>query len=313
MKSNNKEWNAIQSTLKSALRGVPVLAWRIWLDTPGVMATVAGLRGAFGKALQDLDEYVYRAVFRVQEAGDNTASPRYIVRPAPVDRQLNPAIDFIVFGSAVLHGRTLLQAWEKAAEFGLKVDGVRQPFQIRAVFVLHSDGRIQTGPAANAQEPWTLADVPWPVTGVDPLQPCRLIFPTVTRLKSGTQDLGACHEGLDGEGSPVAVKRGRTSDHLSLQQVIQNLLGRVHRMHLEPHVLNWEQLEGKAIAECFDLRCEWHGEEFDYQRNDTEIYGCRGEITLPDGPGNLWRLLAAGEWLHVGKNFTEGLGQVLIR
>jgi hypothetical protein len=62
----------------------------------------------------------------------------------------------------------------------------------------------------------------------------------------------------------------------------------------------------------------WQGERLDLKRysssQDREFYvdGVSGWLDLPEGPGELWPLLAALPWIHVGKSTVVGLGQATI-
>ncbi|MEW6744994.1 MAG: CRISPR system precrRNA processing endoribonuclease RAMP protein Cas6 [Planctomycetota bacterium] len=41
-----------------------------------------------------------------------------------------------------------------------------------------------------------------------------------------------------------------------------------------------------------------------------DLRGVCGMLELPDGPGELWPLLLAAQWLHVGKGTVMGLGRL---
>ncbi len=62
----------------------------------------------------------------------------------------------------------------------------------------------------------------------------------------------------------------------------------------------------------------WQGERLDLRRYsarqhaELEFRGVTGCLDLPQGPGELWPLLAAATWLHLGKGTVMGLGQVLV-
>ena len=53
-----------QRQLDSALRAIRVKAWRLHLETPGVVATVPMLRGVWGAALRAESEACYCRLFR---------------------------------------------------------------------------------------------------------------------------------------------------------------------------------------------------------------------------------------------------------
>ena len=73
-----------QRPLDSALRAIRVKAWRLHLETPGVVATVPMLRGVWGAALRAESEACYCRLFE----GAESERPRYLMRPAP--RWLSP-------------------------------------------------------------------------------------------------------------------------------------------------------------------------------------------------------------------------------
>ena len=68
-----------QRQLDSALRAIRVKAWRLHLETPGVVATVPMLRGVWGAALRAESEACYCRLFE----GAESERPRYLMRPAP--------------------------------------------------------------------------------------------------------------------------------------------------------------------------------------------------------------------------------------
>lgn len=71
------------------------------------------------------------------------------------------------------------------------------------------------------------------------------------------------------------------------------------------------------IARLVSAR-EWTGERLDLvrysarQEAELEMRGVSGGLELPEGPGELWPLLAALTWLHVGKGAVVGMGQLAI-
>ena len=48
------------------------------------------------------------------------------------------------------------------------------------------------------------------------------------------------------------------------------------------------------------------------QKTELEMRGVSGYLDLPDGPGPLWPLLAAAQWLHLGKGAVVGMGQLVV-
>ena len=62
----------------------------------------------------------------------------------------------------------------------------------------------------------------------------------------------------------------------------------------------------------------WRGKRQDLyrysgrQKTELEFRGVTGHLDLPKGPGSLFPLLAAAQWLHLGKATTVGLGKLTI-
>jgi hypothetical protein len=71
-------------------------------------------------------------------------------------------------------------------------------------------------------------------------------------------------------------------------------------------------LAARVVAE------PWQGQRFDLQRysarqdREFQVHGVCGCLDLPEGPGPLWPLLAALQWIHLGKSTIVGLGQLQI-
>jgi hypothetical protein len=81
----------------------------------------------------------------------------------------------------------------------------------------------------------------------------------------------------------------------------------------------WDQLTEDAIAVSHEIPQErWIGGRLDLlrysarQEEEVQINGVSGWLDLPAGPGPLWPLLAAVQWLHLGKSTVIGLGQLRI-
>jgi hypothetical protein len=62
----------------------------------------------------------------------------------------------------------------------------------------------------------------------------------------------------------------------------------------------------------------WRGRRLDLvrysgrQKAELEMRGVSGYLDLPEGPGPLWPLLAAAQWLHLGKGAVVGMGQLVV-
>jgi hypothetical protein len=78
-------------------------------------------------------------------------------------------------------------------------------------------------------------------------------------------------------------------------------------------------LSRQALNAARDTPAEpWQGERLDLhrysgrQRAELELRGITGYLDLPHGPGPLWPLLAAAQWLHLGKGTVMGMGQLSV-
>lgn len=270
------------------LHEVRVLPRRMRLETPGVQATVPMLRGVWGAALRELQGDVYREVFDPQTGSGHEASPAYLLRPAPPDPDFSPAVDWISFGAALPYDACLLRAWDIASGLGLGEH--RRRFFLRETRTLLPDGA-----PASLGEPWSLDRVPWPLP--DPNTPCRLTFPAPLRL----------------------MFRGRLSERPTLPDLIVAACRRFRTVAAADQRAAWEELGRQALALARETAAEpWQGARLDLhrysarQQADLELRGVSGTLDLPHGPGDLWPLLAAAQWLHLGKGTVMGLGQVWV-
>ena len=82
----------------------------------------------------------------------------------------------------------------------------------------------------------------------------------------------------------------------------------------------WSRISDEAIELSRCVPCgPWKGGRLDLERysgsqeRELEIRGVSGALDLPRGPDQLWPLLAASQWIHVGKSTNVGLGQIEIR
>jgi CRISPR-associated endoribonuclease Cas6 len=270
------------------LQGIPILPRQMLLETPGVQATVPLLRGVWGAALRELDDAVFRTVFDPQTGSGREASPAYLLRPAPPDPAFAPAVDWISFEAALPHDALLLRAWEIASAMGL--GPLRQPFFIRETRLLQADGT-----ATASGDPWTLDRVSWPLA--DPTAPCRLVFPAPLRL----------------------MFRGRLVKQPTLPDLVVAACRRFRAVSPPTQRDGWEELGWQALALARETATgPWQGERLDLHRYsarqqvDLELRGVSGSLELTHGPGDLWPLLAAAQWLHLGKGTVMGLGQLIV-
>lgn len=315
--------------LLAILGHLRILPRRILLDTPGVLATIPMLRGVWGAALHELDPAVYRAVFAPNEGSpvpaarrpastlaahvaaarkrqDMAGLPRgetaegakrtgptapasYVLRPAPPDPHFAPAMEWILIGDAMGHDAVLCRAWDIASGMGLGPQ--RRRFHLRRALVLRPDGTGVEGGDA-----WRLREAAWPL--YPGCQACRLVFPSPLRL----------------------IRYGRLIEQPTFSDIVIAACRRV-RAYLPPNLhATWDALSREALEASRSVPFHaWQGGRLDLHRYsasqaaELDLRGVAGWLELPAGPGPLWPLLAASQWLHVGKGSVMGMGQLQVQ
>lgn len=265
------------------LNALQILPRRFLLETPEVQATTPMLRGVWGAALHDSDPGAYQAVFSPPDGN----SPGYLLRPAPPDPQFAPAVDWILVGAGLRHEPALLRAWIIACGMGLGKQ--RQRFRI-----LQAPGLGPDGTATEEAVAWRLGEVPWPL----PVEsPCRLAFPAPLRI----------------------MRRDRLIRQPALTDLTVAACRRFRSFLPAEALAEWDQLTEYAIVVSHEIpQAHWVGDRLDLlrysarQEQEVQINGVSGWLDLPAGPGPLWPLLAAAQWLHLGKSTVIGLGQLRI-
>lgn len=282
---------SLANQVRQVLNQLVIYPRRLSLQTPGVRATVPMLRGVWGAALHDLDGDAYEAVF-VGRGPLSERAPRYILRPAPADPADAPALEWILLPGAEAFDDVLLRAWDVASGLGLGKE--RRRFHIRAIRPL--------GPGGEALAPsreacgWPVGQARWPVAGDPARAPCRLTFPAPLRLLRR-------HVLIERPAAPdlvVAALRRIEALLPAGGKVVAGLrsgfLGLARQVSARP----WE---GRRL----DL-VRYSGR----QKKELELCGVVGHLDLPEGPGDLWPLLAAAQWLHLGKGTVVGMGQLVV-
>ena len=278
----------LKDQLKTLLGQVTISAWRLLLRTPEVYATVPMIRGVWGRALKHLSSQLYDEIF-CGSLGDTKNLPRYVMRPAPPDLATAPALDWILLNVKEHREAMLWRAWDIASGMGLGPQ--RIPFGIRERIVLTPDN-LPSGWGS-----WTLNEVGWPIPGDPGTTPVTLRFEVPLRLmrKSKlvsqpvfTDIIVACFRRIAGF---AGLPRGETYRDL-FRSVIQEADGIVAH---------------KWVGERCDL-VRWSGA----QQRAIELFGVTGAVTLSKGPGMLWPLLAAAQWIHLGKGTVYGMGDMHI-
>ena len=120
--------NEANPSLSALLGRIRLRGWRLLLETPGTRASTPMLRGVWGRALRHLDFEAYNSVF----AGlgpQHYSTPKYILRPAPPDSRIAPAVELILFGVVPAYEEIVWEAWLVACGMGLGPE--RRPFRIR--------------------------------------------------------------------------------------------------------------------------------------------------------------------------------------
>jgi len=273
----------LAANILDSLEPLAVVPRRLLLETNGVPATVPMLRGVWGAALHELDGDAYRAVFSPASG----QVPGYVLRPAPPDPHFAPAVDWILIGDAADHEHSLVRAWIAAAQRGLGKQ--RQTFQIRQVRAIRLDGTTTDEVFA-----WSLRDMRWPLPAD---APCRLAFPSPLRL----------------------IWRGRLIVEPALTDLVVAACRRLKLLLPAEAQPRWAEMTERAIGVSREAaQLPWAGAPLDLvrysgrQQREVQINGVSGWLDRPGGPGPLWPLLAAAQWLHLGKSTAVGLGQLVV-
>ncbi|MGO8747872.1 MAG: CRISPR system precrRNA processing endoribonuclease RAMP protein Cas6 [Thermoguttaceae bacterium] len=322
----------ISAQLVSMLGMVRILPRRLLLETTGVAATVPMLRGVWGAALHELDGDAYRTVFAPQTEGSGEAASLYVLRPAPPDPDFAPAIEWISIGAALTFDRVLERAWDIASGMGLGPE--RRRFHVRRVHCLGPDGKPRAtlecgglpplspadrgvplaacplaasphgqhaarGTLAEPDEfenAWPLSAAAWPLD--DPAEThCRLVFPAPLRLR----------------------RHGKLIDEPTLPDLIAAATRRIAAYLPADCRAAWKELSRDALELARSrIVGPWRGQRLDLHRysarqeSELDLHGVTGSLDLPNGPGEIWPLLAAAQWLHLGKSTVMGLGQLIV-
>ncbi len=279
----------LADTCRLVLSLIPILPRRMLLQTPSVTATTPMLRGVWGAALHNLDLDVYHTVFDVVDQ-KGTATPGYLIRPAPEDPEFAPAVEWFLIGNAIGHDRVLMRAWDVACQMGLGHD--RRPFFVRRVITLGPDSQRQSRNTS-----WALDQTRWPLSGPEQT-PCRLVFPAPLRLR----------------------RHGRLIERPTLPDIVVAAGRRVGAFVPQAYRNVWNTVSAQMLSASRSVPSGlWRGERLDLvrysgrQRQELDIHGVCGSLLLPEGPSNLWPLLAAASWLHIGKGTIMGLGRMHVQ
>ena len=147
----------------------------------------------------------------------------------------------------------------------------------------------------HAAEPWRLSDADWPLSGNPALTPCRLSFPAPLRL----------------------IHRGALLDSPNTADIATSALRRIAGLAGETRGKSYRNLMRATREEATRIATSpWRGERVDLvrwsgtQQREIGLYGVVGDVLLPGGPGQIWPLLAAAQWTHIGKGTVFGMGEL---
>ncbi|MBZ0153765.1 MAG: CRISPR system precrRNA processing endoribonuclease RAMP protein Cas6 [Planctomycetes bacterium] len=244
----------------------------------------------FGAALHELDEAAYRVVFRPDE---QDVSPGYMLRPCGHRVQGQALFELVLFDRALPYCEVVMRALQLAGERGLGRG--RRPYQLARLAWLDAAGRpVQH----RAQEvPFALDGCGWPLAGDPAETPCRVLLPEPARL----------------------LRKGALISAPTLRDLVVagcrrlgSLTGRELREPLRQLQAAALEAADQTASQPFVGKSGSVGRWSASQHQHIELQGASGYLDLPDGPGPLWRLLAAMQWLHCGKATVVGLGRVVL-
>jgi len=244
------------------------------------------LRGVWGAALHALDSSAYDAVFHPP----NSIPPKYILRPSGEPTSRSTSLEFLLIGSGVAFDEPALRAWNIASGMGL--GKARRPFTIRARPIIDFAGR-----PARRKSAWSVTKASWPLPGEPETTACRLRFQT-----------------------PVALNRQhKLIEQPTLKDIVAKGCRRIESLLDADRIVAWQQSKGDLIRAAENVIAIPHFQPplgvarySASQRRDFPIGCIAGWLDLPAGPNATWPLLAALQWLHVGKGTNIGLGQVAV-
>lgn len=279
--------------LCAALERLVIVPRLLALDTGRVYATAPMLRGVWGAALHDLDPRAYAAVF-TGIGPQHARTPRYIIRPS-LAMEFAPALEWIGLGEEALRfDLSLMRAWDIASGMGLGAE--RDRFHIRRIVPLGPGGPTQAD--GYLPRPWRMSRVQWPLAGDPATTPCRLNFVTPLRL----------------------VREGKLLENPTFLDIVSAAAKRATALvamdesPANSHLLRDDLREMSTAVRALP----WQGRRCDLyrysgrQKRELEFHGVVGSVDLPEGPGPAWPLLAAAQWLHIGKTTVVGLGQLVV-
>lgn len=272
------------------LAGIHVAAWRMGLASRGRDVPLAVLRGAFGAALHDLSLEAYEEVFRPD---DGDGSPAYLLRRSAHKLPERSIFEMLLFDRALPFLDVVYDAMRLAGERGLGKE--RQPFLVERIAWL--DPWCRPCVERAQERPFELDLAAWPLAGDPAHEPCRVFFPEPVRILRQKE----------------LVERPTLRDLVVAGcRRLAGLVAPEQRVVLK--ALQETGLDAADAVACqpFVGESGLVGRWSATQQQFIELRGVTGHLDLPEGPGAVWRLLAALQWVHCGKATVVGLGRVVV-
>jgi len=284
----------IEEKLLSLTHNVKICTVRILLNTGTVRATVPMLRGVWGATLKTFEPVVYRAFFEGYRSQNTSEKgkfrlPLYILRPAPPNPNFAPAIELILLGTACRHVPVALTAFRQAVENGLgkrrETCGIEE---IREIYP------IETLTEKTAISDLSISTHKF-MQHIPRNHPLELDFNVPLRL----------------------LRRKQLIKSPSFTDIIVAALERFHALSC---INLSKDFKNQIInATHSTSTSEWIGQRQDLvrwsgrQETLLELRGVVGSLNLRNGAGPCRPLLAASEWMHIGKGTVFGLGKLDVR
>lgn len=270
----------------------------------------------------------------------------YVLRPATPDPEFAPAIEWILIGDAVGREHLLRRAWDVASGMGLGPE--RRRFYLRQWIVLGPDGLAQErgSPWLLSDATWHLPEQsvssaaglwcrrPACVSAtITPQTVQRAELPagateTAAPQLAARQAAGTAAPQADARTDPCRLcfpaplrlrRHGQLIEQPTLSDLIVAACRRVRAFLPGDTRAGWDSLSREALELSRTVPAgAWQGSRLDLhrysgrQKEELDLHGVSGSLELPEGPGELWPLLAAAQWLHLGKGTVMGLGQLCV-
>ena len=302
-------------------RGWPIVRYRFVfsVQTPVSLPEYAGstLRGAFGHALlrtacmtrerqcEECPLYLtcpYAAIFQAPAPASHSlqkfsAVPHsYVIEPPPWGRRVYQAgeelfFDMTLFGQALERLALIVYAWQRAFMHGIG----HGTAILDDVILLGPDFDESVFDAGTSRVRPHQQSLQLPaMTAGD----CRLTFITPLRLQENGRMLQP--EEINARILLMALAR-RVS-----------LLAEFHAGFVPGYDFQMMNAAAASIEMSQNLRWQHWVRYSGRQKQKMTLNGLTGDIILRDVPAFFFELLQLGQWTHVGKNTTFGLGHYLL-